>query len=180
MKKFERSFYIAIIGVQFALIIFSFVTSQKAKQTTAAKTAPQRFSSFYGQEKTGEKNLVHFTPYSGKRYIFLLLASDCHYCEDYIQNLGILETREETENDIEVIVLLTEPDERISQQAPSLRTLQISPDDMFQFGMQTPAILIVNGKGDLLLKRLGYKTGLFEQTLENARQMLKKKSEVVL
>lgn len=177
MKNSERILYVFIIGFQCALILASLLINQKGDDRGGRKILEKRLFSFNGKERTGEKNLVHFTAYSRKMYVFLVLSSNCRHCEMYIDNVHELETKLAEMKNVEAILLLNEEDERIVRNAPSFRTLHVADEDLFQFGTETPSLLVVNGKGEILFKQIGYSQDLFKHSLKVIKQNTEKRSK---
>jgi len=176
MKKTERVLYLAIIIFQCILICFSFVMYQKQKEQLKKSTNDLRLYSFPGIDANGEKRLVHFTAYSGKYYLFLILSANCGHCIEFQKRAEFLFSMFKENNAVEIIILMAEPNAEIAQAFPTATILKVDHDDLIQFGTDTPAVYAVNGQGQILIGRIGYREGLFEevsQELNNAITMQK-------
>lgn len=185
MKKFERLYYFAIILIEVFLIIFLSIKLAKCKSFWYVNNQGpgqikadgiDRLYSFWAENNLGEKELIQFTAYSTRFYIFGVFSSQCEYCDKYIDEMASFFINMELDRDIELVLLTRDRIDRYKRYSP-LKFLKLSFDDIVQFGMGVPAIMAVNGKGEILLKGIGYQSGMFEESLEAIKLNKYKKSK---
>ena len=174
MKKFERLYYFAIILIEVCLIIFLSIKLTKYKNFQYFNnSAPghnkivglDRLYSFWAENILGEKELIQFTAYSARFYIFGVFSNQCPHCEVFINEFASFFINMNLDNDIELVLLTRDPIDQYKRYSP-LKFLKLSLNDIFQFGMEVPAMMVVNGKGEVLLKGIGYRSGMFEKLLD--------------
>jgi len=141
-----------------------------------------RLFSFFGINRNGEKELIHFTNYSniGTR-VFITVSSDCKHCEVFLDNLyklyGLLDNKKQF-----VYILTTDSINRVPSRNIPFKVLEISNDDMFQFGTETPKVVITAGNGDIVYQEIGYSEKIFEEINDFVKNYIRKKksSKIVI
>lgn len=174
MKKFERLYYFAIILIEVFLIIFLNIKLAKCKRFQyfdnhapgQVKTdGGYRLYSFWAENTSGEKELVQFTSYTNKFYLFGVFSNHCEHCAEFIDEFASFFLNLNLDKDIQLVLLTRDPIDQYKRYS-SFRFLKLSLNDILQFGMDVPAIMVVNGKGEVILKGIGYQKGMFEESLE--------------
>ncbi len=117
----------------------------------------------YSFSSTGLNQVsITFTAYNPINYIFITVSANCKYCHDVLK---IFQQDDFSDySNLEIYAITSDAkikDDEIMNKA-KVSVLNITNDDMIQFGRTYPAILLVNGKGQVLSKIDGY-----SQTITN-------------
>ena len=187
MSKMERIYYFAIIVIEvlvIAFLSFKFIklrdyTKERMHDRSPLTTSGgDRLYSFWGENKTGEKKLVLFTAYSKKYYIFVKFSPDCDHCTKFIDEYIAFFLNMDYDKDITLFLLAEEPTSIVRDVSP-IKLLKVPFADLFQFGTEIPTLIAVNGKGEVLLKRVGYYDNIFEDALETIGKNKFRKSKKI-
>lgn len=176
MSKFERVFYVFVILAMFALVIlFQLRLRETRKQEKMnvqhSAIQEQRLFSFGGESPTGEKDLVHFTAYSPNYYIILNTSTDCSHCLSMLQDLKAFNPENKLLENICIYLITTDEfPEQLPPGDSQIKTLKLSFDDWYQFGMETPSGIIANGKGDVIAHWKGYSPTVLDRALQKIQQ----------
>lgn len=184
--KYERLIYAVVMISQCLIIIFLATTSHSKKNIPQVSQAPgttQQLYSFWGRVSADEKRLIQFSAYAKQSYIFVILSSQCLPCEEFLNHssdiISTLTLKRGTEEFVEIIILVQDSLAAIQSRRPGCTVMELSSDDIFQFGQETPIILAVNGKGQILSRHVGYKEGIFNDALYVLKESTKKRSQVI-
>jgi len=132
-------------------------------------------STFEGKTSENKKEWVHFTPYSMKFYLFGIVSQSCQNCNVFIENWNTFFKNNQTEAEIEPILITEEPLKDFKYEFIT-HCLEISMDDIIQFGYDRPSLFVTNGRGLILFSHAGYTNGLFEEAIRVIHQNKNKKS----
>ncbi len=172
MSKSERAFYIFIILAEFVLVLLFYTrlnNAMKNRQVEMHNSPKQenRIFSFYSITGSGEKYLVHFTPYSSDSYIFVSVSNGCNHCKKLLESIQNFFADKKIADNIKVILV---SQENLVQtglcSVPGIRCLKLTLDDIFQFGEYTPSIFVTDGKGNILFMYKGYREGIFQEVMK--------------
>jgi hypothetical protein len=187
MNKLERIYYFSIIVAEVIIIVILGIRLSSLKKHKIEKMHDRPILStkgvnflysFKGENTMGEEELIHFTAYSNKFYIFVKFSSGCHHCDEFIDEFMSFFVNRNIDKDINLVLLTEEPVNEFND-IPKIKWLRLSFDDIFQFGTEVPAIIAANGTGEILLKRVGYYEGIFEGFLEAIKNNKYKKSKII-
>jgi len=181
LNRFEKIFFLSIILIEFGLVlILNHQLNQCKKRSYIDRPIEtvDRFkilSTFEGKTSENKKEWVHFTPYSMKFYLFGIVSQSCHNCNVFIENWNTFFKNNQTEAEIEPILITEEPLKDFKYEFIT-HCLEISMDDIIQFGYDRPSLFVTNGRGLILFSHAGYTNGLFEEAIRVIHQNKNKKS----
>jgi hypothetical protein len=84
----------------------------------------------------------------------------------------------EIDNTIQLIFLISDSEEAVEVDE-NFQCLKISRDDFIQFGLYTPTIFAVNGKGEILYRHRSYGKEIFKEVLETIYRDKRKTSKSI-
>jgi hypothetical protein len=184
MTRFEKIFFFSIITIEFILLLIlnsqlnKCRQNQDFEQVLISENQRAVLSSFFGESITGEKELIHFTSYSTNFFIFVSYSNNCGGCDLFLKKMQNYFLKKVIDKDIRLI-LVTSDDSKSAGLTGNFEHLKVLHEDSIQFGLETPSIFAVNGKGEILFKQIGYSDGVFDTALETINKSKYKKSRSI-
>jgi hypothetical protein len=120
----------------------------------------RRLFSFFAHDAAGNRQFIHFTAYSPDVYVFLVVSPQCGHCRRFVNEA--MTFFQGTVRPGRHVVLITENLSKIPEPWRFTTCLQVGRGDLLQFGDATPALVAVNGRGDIVFRGAGYYNGIFE------------------
>ena len=164
MKKWERLFYLVAIVIEFSIILILSLLLKNIRERELNYphnhylSSQMQLMSFWAIDLSGEKQLIHFTEYSTDYYLITFISNDCHNCIDFQKKFYEYIKKKHMDKNLRILMLSTDHLDFVQNNDYHLK---ISFEDSIQFGTETPALFVVNGKGNVLFMNTGYYESLF-------------------
>ena len=131
--------------------------------------AQKRLYSFPGTDAAGTRHWVHFNAYQERRFLLFHLDPSCGSCLRLLQDIvpGDLEG-------VRSLQAYTLSSESLKRPCP-FPVLGVSQDDLLQLGLRAPSLVYCNGQGEVLLRAEGWHPALWNDFVNQMKNMEKKR-----
>jgi len=175
IERSERYIYFAIIALMFGLLIISrFVLpncGENHDQDFLGNSQKNGgLNSFFTLDASGNRELIHFNAYSPNYYVFLIVSPQCRFCEEFMDEARLFYQGSDEIEQVKVVILTAELS-AIPEQWRFKKCLQVSRDDLMQFGDATPILIATNGRGEIVFRHFGFYNGIFEELNEKMTKL---------
>ncbi len=182
MKNGERIFYFVLLCILAAFTVFLLFKMKQVKSmynlVPKGEVVNNRLFSFNGTQNSGASRFFHFTAYSGEYYLFAVVSNECGHCPAFIENLQRDIDHHQLDKEIGVHFLSADDIDGTGKgEQWDNRFFKVNNEDIFQFGISKPSLVLTNGRGDVLFRGRGYKENMVPMILDIYKKNRFRKSE---